>query len=74
MEMDHRDDYKRSGDSHRFDEPPSQQGKGSGTITNAAKAFRAISAIVVFGIPLVAGTAALIGYGVHRAFKRITDK
>jgi len=72
--MDHRDDYKNSGDSHRFYEPPSRQGKGSGKITTAAKAFRAITAIVVFGVPLVAGAAALIGYGVHRAFKRITDK
>ncbi len=74
MEMDHRDDYKSSGDSCSLDELPGRQGKGSGTITAAAKAFRAITAIVIFGIPLVAGTSALIGYGVHRAFKRITDK
>jgi hypothetical protein len=74
MEMDHRDDYKNSGDSCRPGEPTSKHGKGSGKISTAAKAFRAITAIVVFGVPLVAGTAALIGYGVHKAYKRITDK
>jgi hypothetical protein len=74
MEMDHRDDYKSSTNNREFDEPPGRQGKGSGKISTAAKAFRAITAIVVFGVPLVAGTAALIGYGVHKAYKRITDK
>jgi hypothetical protein len=74
MEMDHRDDYKNSEDSCSLDELPGRQGKGSGKISTAAKAFRAITAIVVFGVPLVAGTAALIGYGIHRAFKRITNK
>jgi hypothetical protein len=57
-----------------FNEPPNEPGKGSGKISTAAKAFRAITAIAVFGVPLVAGTAALIGYGVHKAYKRITDK
>jgi len=74
MEMDHRDDYKNSGDSCSLEEPSGRQEKGSGKISTAAKAFRAITAIVVFGVPLVAGTAALIGYGVHKAYKRITDK
>jgi hypothetical protein len=74
MEMDHRDDYKNSGDSCSLDKPPGRQGKESGKIFTAAKAFRAITAIVVFGVPLVAGTAALIGYVVHKAFKRITGK
>ena len=74
MEMDHRDDYKSSGDIRGPDEPAGRQGKGSGKISTAAKAFRAITAIVVFGVPLVAGTAALLSYGVHKAYKRITDK
>ena len=72
--MDHRDDHKSPGDSRRSGEPFGQHGKESGKISTAAKAFRAITAIVVFGVPLVAGTAALISYGVHKAFKRITDK
>jgi hypothetical protein len=74
MEMDHRDDYKSSTNNRGFDEPLSRQGKESGKISTAAKAFRAITAIVVFGVPLVTGTAALIGYGVHKAYKRITGK
>ena len=74
MEMDHRDDYKGSTNNRGFDEPPGQQGEGSGKISTAAKAFRAITAVVVFGIPLVAGTAALLSYGVHKAYKRITNK
>lgn len=72
--MDHRDDYKNSGDSCGLDKLPGRQGKGSGKISTAAKAFRAITAIVVFGVPLVAGTAALLSYGIHKAYKRITDK
>ncbi len=70
--MDHRADYKYSADSRRPGEPASGQGKASGTIATAAKAFRAITAIVVFGIPLVTGTATLLGYGVYKAYKRIT--
>ena len=31
-----------------------------------------MTAVVVFGIPLVAGTAALLSYGIHKAYKRIT--
>ena len=72
--MDHRDDYKSPTNNREFDEPPSRQRKGSGRISTAAKAFRAITAIVVFGVPLVAGTAALLSYGVHKAYKRITGK
>jgi hypothetical protein len=32
---------------------------------------RAISSIIVFGIPLLAGTTAIIGYGIYRIFKKI---
>ena len=74
MEMDHRDDRKSSGDIRGPDEPAGRQGKGLGKISTVAKVFRAITAIVVFGVPLVAGTAALLSYGVHKAYKRITDK
>jgi hypothetical protein len=74
MEMDQKDDYKNSGDSRIPGEPPNRQGKGSGKISTAAKAFRAITAIVVFGVPLVTGAAALLSYGVHKVYKRIYDK
>ena len=48
------------------------QGKGSGKIATASKIIRATTAIIVFGIPLVTGTATLVGYGLYRAYKRIT--
>jgi len=70
--MDHRDDYQYSPDSRRPGEPAGGQGKASGKIATAAKAVRAITAIVVFGVPLVTGTATLLAYGVYKAYKRIT--
>ncbi|HVN25297.1 MAG TPA: hypothetical protein VMT71_15090 [Syntrophorhabdales bacterium] len=48
--------------------------KEKGKLATVAKAFRAVNAIVVFGIPLLAGTAALLGYGVHKAYKRMTRR
>lgn len=39
-----------------------------------AKAFRAATAVVVFGVPLLVGTAAVLGYGVYKAYKGITDR
>ncbi|MBA4391066.1 MAG: hypothetical protein C0399_09020 [Syntrophus sp. (in: bacteria)] len=72
--MDHRDDYKYSSDRHRSGEPVNRQGKGPKKITVAAKAIRAITAIVVFGVPLAAGAATLIGYGVYKAYKNITGR
>jgi hypothetical protein len=70
--MNHRDDFKTSADIRTSGGPASEQRNRSGKITTAAKAFRAITAVVVFGIPLVAGTAALLSSGVHKAYKRIT--
>ncbi len=72
--MDHRDDDRYSADSRRPGEPASGQEEASGKIGTAAKAIRAITAIVVFGIPLVTGTATLLGYGVYKAYKRITGR
>ncbi len=43
-------------------------------IEAAGKAFRALTAIVVFGIPLVTGTATLVGYGIYRAYRRMTGR
>ena len=70
--MDHNDDYKYSADSRRPGQPASGQGKASGKIATAAKAIRAVTAIVVFGVPLITGTVTLLGYGVYKAYKRIT--
>jgi hypothetical protein len=64
--MDHRDDYNYSADSPRHGEPVSGQGKASGKIATTTKTMRAITAIVVFGVPLVTGTATLLGYGIYR--------
>ena len=72
--MDHRDDYKCSVDRHRSGEPANGQGKGSKKIATATKAIRAITAIVVFGVPLVTGTATLLGYGIHKAYRRMTGR
>jgi hypothetical protein len=67
--MDRNDD-NCSADSPRSGESAGGQGKGSGIIATATKAIRAVTAIVVFGVPLVAGTAALLGYGIYKTFKR----
>ena len=72
--MDHRDDYQYSPDSRRPAESTSGQGKASGKIATAAKTIRAITAIVVFGVPLVTGTATLLAYGVYKAYKRMTSR
>ena len=47
---------------------------GRGKIATATKVVRAITAIVVFGIPVVTGTALLLGYGVHKLYERITGR
>jgi hypothetical protein len=55
-------------------EPASGQGKRWGKIATATKAVRAITAIVVFGIPVVTGAAILLGYGVHKLYERMTGR
>jgi hypothetical protein len=40
-------------------------------ISTFTKAFRATSAVVVFGIPLVVGTVTLLGYGIAKAYRHI---
>lgn len=72
--MNSRDDYKRSEDHHRSGEPIDRQRRGPKKFATAAKAIRAVTAIVFFGIPLVIGTATLLGYGIHKAYKRITER
>jgi hypothetical protein len=73
-EMDHSDDYKPSGDCHRSGETANGQRKGPKKIATVAKAVRAITTIVVFGIPLVTGTVTLLGYGIYEAYKRMISR
>jgi len=43
----------------------------SGKLAAAGKVFRVAAAVTVFGIPLLVGTVAVIGYGVHEAYKAL---
>ncbi|HBA54939.1 MAG TPA: hypothetical protein DCZ04_10950 [Syntrophorhabdus aromaticivorans] len=72
--MSHGHDNKNSFREHRPGDSARPPGKTPGRISTAEKVFRAATALVVFGIPLVAGTAALLGYGVSKAYRRITRK
>ncbi len=36
-----------------------------------SKTIRAVTALIVFGIPLVAGTAVVVGYGAYEAYKKL---
>jgi hypothetical protein len=69
--MDRRDDHTCSADNRGSAERASGQRKGSKKVATAVKAVRAITAIVVFGVPLITGTATLLGYGVYNAYKRL---
>jgi hypothetical protein len=60
------DDYQK-----KAGEPVSGHDKGSAGVSPGAKAFRAATAIVVFGIPLVTGAAAILSYAVRTTYKRI---
>lgn len=65
---------KRSTESSGSTQIAGEQEKGSERITNATRVFRAVTAIMVFGIPLVAGTATLLTYGFYKAFKRMASR
>jgi hypothetical protein len=54
--------------NNRINEPDNK--KKSRKITPVDIA-RAISSIIVFGIPLIAGTTAIIGYGISRIYKKL---
>jgi hypothetical protein len=72
--MGDRDDFTSYADSRRSGEGIDGAEKEPKKIATAAKAFRAVTAVVVFGIPLITGTATLLGYGVYKAYKRITGR
>ncbi len=48
--------------------------KKAGKLDTAAKVVRAATAIVVFGIPLAVGTAALVGYGACKLYGMIRGR
>jgi hypothetical protein len=48
--------------------------KNESGLTSVARAFRAVTAIAVFGIPMVAGVATFLGLGVYKAYKRFTSR
>lgn len=61
-------------DVHGSGEPACRQSKGARKVATAAKAARAVSAIVFFGIPVVVGTATVLGYGIHRVYQWTTGR
>jgi len=63
---------KTSLDSETPETGASSGGDSSAKVTTVVKVFRALTAVVVFGIPLITGAVALVSYGVHKAYKRIT--
>ena len=62
------DDLRATDDISRND---GIQSETSGRIAAAEKVIRVTAATVVFGIPLLIGTVALIGCGIHSACKRL---
>ncbi|HEX2964796.1 MAG TPA: hypothetical protein V6C97_00235 [Oculatellaceae cyanobacterium] len=46
-------------------------GQKQNCIVTVGKVVRAVGAIVFFGVPAVALTTVLLGYGAHRLYKRI---
>lgn len=56
---------------HETNAAHASPGEESGKLATAAKVFRAATAIVVFGIPLLVGTVAVVGYGAHEVYKRL---
>ena len=51
---------------------PAAGDKGRAGRLTVTTAIRAATAIIVFGIPLVVGTATVVGCGVYKAYKRLT--
>jgi hypothetical protein len=74
VKMNDRHDCKCSTDCRRPGGDAEEQEKAPEKVTAAAKAFRAITAVVVFGVPLAIGTASLLAYGVHSVYKRMTGR
>ena len=71
--MDYRHDEKCSEDHHRVGESANKQ-EISRKIIAVTKTIRAMTAITFFGIPVVIGTATIIGYGIHKVYKWTTGR
>ena len=50
----------------------SEQNKKSDKIMPAA--IKVLSAVIIFGIPLVPGAVVIAGYGAYKAYKKVTSK
>jgi hypothetical protein len=72
--MDRRNEYGSLENHYGFGGPADGRGKIGKKVTAVTKATRAISAVVFFGIPSAIGVITLVGYGVHKAYKRITRR
>jgi hypothetical protein len=73
-EMVQRNNCKDPEDNHRSGKSAEEQRGGSRKIATVGKVIRAITAIAVFGVPLITGTGALLGYGAYKAYKRMTKR
>ncbi len=71
------DDWNEVGmtDAHRC-EPwvAREKTAGPGKTAWAAKTFRAVTAVLIFGVPLALGVSAMIGYGIHEARRRMAGR
>jgi hypothetical protein len=65
------DNADESHKDNAINEISPHKSKGSNTCSTLVKVVRAVSATVIFGIPLTVGTAAVLGYGGYRAYKAI---
>jgi len=50
----------------------SEQNKKSDKIMPTA--IKVLSAIIIFGMPLVPGAVVIAGYGAYKAYKKVTSK
>lgn len=72
--MDRKDACLNSSDPAMVREHTGAQEEAPARVGPAEKAFRATTALLVFGIPLFAGAAALVGYGVQKLLKGLRGR
>ena len=62
---------RNSSDEHQHKDLNTHPGKKSNTGFTTTTIFRTLSSAVIFGIPLVVGTATVLWYGMYKAYKAI---
>ncbi len=72
--MSRKNRYETSGNNRGLNVPGHRSGKKEGNVPIVAKVIRATGAVVFFGIPIIVGAGTLLGYGVHKAYKRIIKR